>query len=305
MRRLIPAAVVVLGALALPPRALAADPKAECLKAADQGQSLRDDGKYLRAHDAFVTCSRDVCPKVVARSCAQWMREVDDATPTVVLGAKDDTGADLPQATVTIDGKPLTTTLDGKPVSVDPGEHALHFERDGSAPADARVVVRAGEKNRVIAVVLHAAGATGATPPADTGEPSHAPFQTARYVTSIAILVAGAAGIGIGAYFVAQAGSESGTANNIRSGLPNDACSSPTPPSSCSQLKNAVSSQQSDSTTGTVLLVAGGVLVAGAVVTWLVWPKPADAQGQEKTGIRWVAPSIVPGGATLGVSGSF
>ena len=65
------------------------------LAAADQGRSLRDDGKYRRAHDTFVTCSSDACPKVVARSCAQWLRQLDDATPTVVLGAKDEGGANL------------------------------------------------------------------------------------------------------------------------------------------------------------------------------------------------------------------
>src|ERR1700722_6810474 len=123
----------------VPRAARGADPKAECLAAADQGQSLRDDGKYRRAHDAFVTCSRDACPKVVSRSCVQWLRQLDDATPTIVLGAKDDTGADLTTANVTIDGQPLAESLDGKPLPVDPGEHVLHFERSGSDPVDVRV----------------------------------------------------------------------------------------------------------------------------------------------------------------------
>jgi hypothetical protein len=284
------------------PPARGGDPKAECLAAADQGQSLRDDGKYRRAHDAFVTCSNDACPKVVARSCAQWLRQLDDASPTVVLGAKDGAGADLTTAHVTIDGEPLTEALDGKPQPIDPGEHTLRFTRPGSNPAETHVVVRAGEKNRPVVVTLRAAAQTPAVAPEPTtsAEPQQPSIFTTRNVTVAMLGVLGAAAVGGGAYFLSQSGSQSSTASGLRSGLPSDACTlNPSSPT-CVQLKNAVDTQHSDTTIGVAMLVGGGVLLVGAAVAWFAWPAPGD----EKTGLR-VVPGLGPGRASLGVAGSF
>ena len=285
------------------PAARGGDPKAECLSAADQGQSLRDDGKYRRAHDAFATCSRDACPKVVARSCAQWLRQLDDATPTVVLGAKDDAGGDLTSAHVTIDGEPLTDALDGKPQPIDPGEHTLRFTRPGSDPAESRVVVRAGDKNRPVVVTLHAAAAQPPIAPPAPASPPEAQqpsIFTTRNVTVAMLGVLGAAAVGGGAYFLSQSGSQSSTASSLRSGLPSDACTLDPSSSTCVQLKNAIDTQHSDTSIGITMLAGGGVLLVGAAVSWFAWPTPSD----DKTGVR-VAPELSPGHASLGVSGSF
>jgi hypothetical protein len=293
---------VACAALLSAPAARGADPKAACLTAADQGQSLRDDGKYRRAHDAFVTCSSDDCPKVVARSCAQWLRQLDDATPTVVLGAKDDAGADVTTAHVTIDGQPLTDALDGKPQPIDPGEHTLRFARDGFDPAETHVVVRAGEKNRAVMVSLHGTAPKTETPePAKPPEPQQASLFTTRNVTVVMLGVLGAAAVGGGVYFLSQSGSQSSTASGLRSGLPSDACTLNPSSSTCVQLKNAVDTQHSDSTIGASMLVGGGVLLVGAVVAWLAWPSSDEPA---KTGVR-VQPGLSPGLATLGMSGSF
>ncbi|HEY6463012.1 MAG TPA: hypothetical protein VIY73_22740, partial [Polyangiaceae bacterium] len=128
------------------PAARGADPKAECIAAADHGQSQRDEGHYLRARESFAVCLRDVCPKIVVQSCTRWMRELEDAMPTVTLAAKDAAGQDLTAAHVTVDGAPLTEVLDGKPVAVDPGPHVLRFEKAGSEPAEEHIVLGAGEK---------------------------------------------------------------------------------------------------------------------------------------------------------------
>src|SRR5207237_6419559 len=52
------------------------------------------------------------------------------------------------------DDRPIRDRLDGTAIEVDPGEHLIHFETDGKPPVDKTVVVREGEKNRVIDVVL-------------------------------------------------------------------------------------------------------------------------------------------------------
>ncbi len=148
MRRSAPA-VAVLAAVtwAVPARA---DVTQQCTSAAERGQQLRDDGKYLRARDAFTFCSRTVCPAMVQSDCIKWLADLAAATPSVVIIAKDASGNDVKAVTVTVDGVPLTGALDGRPIPVDPGEHQFHFETPGAPAVDERVVIHVGEKNRTL-----------------------------------------------------------------------------------------------------------------------------------------------------------
>jgi len=256
-----------------------ADPKAECLSAVDQGQQARDDGRYRAARDAFATCSRAVCPKPVAASCTKWSREIADALPTVVLAAKDGSGGDLTDVRVTFDGAPLTTSLDGKPVEVDPGSHKLRFEREGSEPAEQTVVIKAGEKLRAITVVLRASEPVAVvTKPVEEEHPKSGGGGAGRAVATVALGVLGAGGIAAGIVFGFASQGDASTASNIRGAMPTNACvgAGATTPA-CQSLANAVSAENRDGTLSVVMYVAGGVLAAAAVVTWLVWPKPKEA----------------------------
>jgi hypothetical protein len=297
------AAALSLGAAA--PLARAADTKAECIAAADQGQSLRDEGKYARAREAFAKCARDTCPRVVARSCNQWLHETDEASPTVVLGAKDAAGLDLTNAEVTLDGSPFAESLDGKPVQVDPGQHLFRFTHPGSEPVEASVVLRAGEKNRVVGVTLSPTVTAALEPPASSppaGESEPGPsLLSARNVTALSMLVLGGAAIGGGAYFLGQSGSQSSTASSLRGSMPDYACTDAPTSTPCQELSSAVDSQHRDATVGTVMVVGGGVLAAGAVVAWIVWPK----QEPPRTGLRLVTPVLRPGAASLELEGAF
>jgi hypothetical protein len=295
------AAAVGLSFTAVSPPVHAADAKAECIAAADQGQSLRDEGRYGLARETFARCARDVCPKVVAQSCNRWLHETDEATPTVVLGAKDDTGQDLTNAQVTLDGSLLAESLDGKPVQVDPGQHIFRFTRPGSDPAEATVVLRAGERNRVIGVTLKPPVAVTSEPPT-AGEPEPGPsFFSRRNVTSLSLLVLGAVAIGGGAYFLGQSGSQSSTASGLRASMPSSGCTDAPTSATCQQLSSAVDAQHSDGTVGAVMLVGGGVLVVGAVVAWVLWPKAAGPKAGR------IAPVLAPrvGGGSLGLEGAF
>lgn len=148
-----------------------ADEKQQCLTASDQGQSLRDEGKYRRAREAFATCSRPVCPSIVQHDCVKWLADLEATSPSVVVNAKDDKGGDLTAVKVTVDGAPLASTLDGRPVLVDPGEHTFRYETDGFPAVEEHVVIHAGEKSRVLTVQFGtpAAPQTGGGPPAGNG----------------------------------------------------------------------------------------------------------------------------------------
>jgi hypothetical protein len=132
--------------------AVRADDSKDCIAASTQAQQLRDDGRYRRARDQLNVCSRDVCPALVKQACLGWLSDLESTWPSVVVNAKDDSGADLVDVTVVVDGTPLVAKLDGKPQLVDPGEHDFHYETGGYPPVDEHVVIHAGEKSRVLSV---------------------------------------------------------------------------------------------------------------------------------------------------------
>ena len=166
------AASCLFGLLAASPaRGADADEKEQCINASDQGQQLRDDGKYRLAREAFLRCSRSTCPGLVSHNCAQWLIDVDGRSPTVVIDAKDENGNDLVDVKVTSDGTELVAKLNGMPFPIDPGEHALRYETSGYPPIEEHIVIRTGEKNRVLKVRFAQEKAPAPPPAAPTPAP--------------------------------------------------------------------------------------------------------------------------------------
>jgi len=299
--------IAIAVALVALPRAAHADAKAECVAAVDQGQQLRDESKYRRAREAFVTCARDVCPGVVAKRCTQWLGDLDKAMPTVVLAARDEHGGDVSDVRVSLDGALFAERLDGAPIAIDPGEHVLRFERAGSDPVEQKIVARANEKGRVIAVTIHPSAPVSATPkPAaastvavDAG--SAAPrgsFFTARNVTTVTLIGLAAVATGGAIYFGVQSKSEADTAAGFRSTNPANACARASS-ATCQQWSDAVDAQNRDATLNVAMFIAAGALAAGGAAAWLLWPsdKPHDA--------AWIAPTVAPGRAGLSFGARF
>jgi hypothetical protein len=302
-----------VGALSSSRPAEGADQKEACLAAADAGQSLRDDGQYSIARDQFLTCARDVCPKIVHDQCTTWLHQLEEATPTVVFGAKDDQGNDVSAARVIADGKLLTSTLDGKPVPLDPGAHDIRFERDPSGVVTVHVVLKAGEKNREVTATFPPAQgeapSMGAQPPeapvTTAGEAGSSSFWNARNVTAITLLGAGAIAVGLGVYFGVNSRNENNKAQSIANSPPISGnrgfCYMNQTPE-CSNLSDTRDGQNRDAILNEVFYVAGGALAAGAVATWLLWPKK-DADHPAST--AWVAPAIGPRRAGVAVGTAF
>jgi hypothetical protein len=329
LRALLLRTLSVLAGVTAGPSALGADTKAdsknECISAADAGQSLRDDGHYRAAHAAFLRCARDACPAIIARSCSDWLRRLEDATPTVVLSARDERGNPLSTVPVTLDGALLVDALDGRGVAVDPGEHVFRFEQAARAPAEVRVTLRAGEKNVRVDVTLAAVAAPGGatstpTPPSIAGgdvpaseaplsppsqptvhpSSSATPLWSPRSVLVLSLLAGASASVGGAAYLFAQSGSESNVARGVRSTVPSDACTHDPTTATCRRLSDAVDAQHLDSTLGAAMAVGAGLLVVTAGVTWLAWPTP-----REHAGVSWIGPRLAPGRAGLDVGGEF
>lgn len=161
--------------------ALAGEPKQDaeralCADAYRGAQLQMRNGALRRARESLLVCVSDKCPSVLQPDCLRWLTEVEAATPTMAFAAKGVDGKDVTDVRVTMDGQPLREALDGKAVPVDPGTHALRFEHGGEAPIDQQVVVREGEKSRVVTVSWAKAPPAGGA----LGEGGPAPAATSH-----------------------------------------------------------------------------------------------------------------------------
>jgi hypothetical protein len=182
-----------------------------CVDAAENGQTLRDAHKFVEAREQLRSCAREQCPPAVRRDCVKWLAEVESSLPTMVITAKDGRGSPVVDVTVTVEGKVLVTQLNGLAIPMNPGLHTLHFRSADGVTLDQRVVVKEGERNQVVAVVLDSpppppserpppvvpkAESTpesrgSSTPPSGSGA------RTAGWITA----GAGVATLGVAAYF--------------------------------------------------------------------------------------------------------
>lgn len=165
MRRGLALTLAIL-AMAMPVAAGAAGPSAKCAESAERAQSLWKRGKLLDAHVALRECLKPSCPRIVRDDCTNWEPQLEAAVPTVVVAAKNDADEDLTDVVITLDGKRLEGTATGLASPVDPGSHVFRFERAGAAPIERTVVVREGEKRRLVeARFVEKKPATVASPP--------------------------------------------------------------------------------------------------------------------------------------------
>jgi hypothetical protein len=166
--------------------------KEACVRASDEGQEARDATRYERARELFRACAATTCPAAVRIDCSNWLGALEERSPTLVLGARDASGADVLDARVEIDGAVVAERLDGRPIRVDPGPHLLRFHARSGQVVEQSMIVRAGEKDRLVVVRLIAPSPAG--PEAPAPKVSGSGLAVAGFVvggTSVALFAAG------------------------------------------------------------------------------------------------------------------
>ncbi|MBX3224571.1 MAG: hypothetical protein KF795_28915 [Labilithrix sp.] len=138
----------LLGAAAISLFCAPARAASPCVTAADEAQDLRGRGKLREARASLLVCASRSCNPVVRADCERWLKEVDEATPSIVVRAVDSRGRDVLGARVTIDGAAIK--LDGSPVEVDPGRRVLRAKTRAGDVAEQTTLVALGEKARVV-----------------------------------------------------------------------------------------------------------------------------------------------------------
>jgi hypothetical protein len=185
-----------------------ADDKAACLASYERTQILRKQNKLRAAREELLICARTSCPKLVQSDCAQWMSELTASLPSVVFEARDAQGRDRADVHVFIDGAPVGEQL-GQEVTVDPGPHTLRFEREGSTPIEQEVVVRTGEKGRVVTIRFPEPASPAPTAVAKSSDRDRG--RSARPLPLLLSPVLGAAGlaaVGVGSYLAISGSSQ-------------------------------------------------------------------------------------------------
>ena len=157
-------------------RPLQAFDKRTCAASYESAQLYRHQQKLRKAREQLAICAHSTCPSVVSADCTAWLKEVDAAIPTMLFRVRDERGRVVPDFRVVVDGELVARDADS-PFPFDPGPHLVRIEAEALAPLEQNIVIRAGERGRLLesTLLLTRREALDAEPPADRGrEPSKA-----------------------------------------------------------------------------------------------------------------------------------
>lgn len=196
--------LAVLGAGA----SMANDARADariCASAHATGQRESRAGRLRSASQLFTQCGSDEsCPEEMRRECTEYLQAVRARAPTIIVAVQDEGQRDVSEARIFADTELIAEVLDGRAIEVDPGKQRLKVVLPSGEELASEVVIREGEKNRMIPMKTAKAVAAEravvearAEPPAspaspDTVEPSRpGPPAAAWIFGGLAVAAAG------------------------------------------------------------------------------------------------------------------
>jgi hypothetical protein len=226
-----------------------------------------------------------------------------------------------PGAQVMVDGESAGVAPLAAAVDVAPGKHHVELrpaqgaskatDTDAFAGQTARVSFLVAEPGATPATAQASGAATEAQAAAPEASPAPQPppdqVQTgqgvspARIITVASLGAAGAASVFLGVYFGLAAQSDANDVKGFQSANGSSYCAvvTSTNAKTCSTWNSTVDSQNRDAAVSDGFYVAGGLLVAGAVATWFLWPKGSTSPSAT------IVPVVGPGGAGLTAVGRF
>jgi len=160
---------VVLGSQS---RGVSADAVTQCIAANEDSLTLRKEGRLLDARRVLAVCAAATCPDAIQGACRGRMAELNSAIPTVVFDVKDAAGHDLMDVKVSVDGQP-TVPIRVTAVPLDPGQHVFRFE-SGQVSVELNVILREGQKDQTVSVILAGSPPSRPTAAAGAGGPAAA-----------------------------------------------------------------------------------------------------------------------------------
>jgi hypothetical protein len=188
-------------------------------------------------------------------------------------------------AQLTVDGVAAGVVPVDGPLDVLPGHHVVESRFSGTARSVAVDVAAGQTVQATLAETTPAPAPGGATEPmgaaaeaSGTPAASEQPVRTApnaaKFITVTAVGGAALVFAGLGVMYALRSQSDANDASALRGGLADSSCQSSSD-GRCASLRSAVQAQSSDTTLAVGFYTTAGVLAAGAIATWLLWPKPA------------------------------
>jgi hypothetical protein len=182
--------LVVVAVLSIPSLSRA-DVQA-CVDAHSEAQLKRDESDFVAARALFGRCVDAACPEPIRLECGTLLAKLDETMPTVVLGAVDERGADVPGVRVEVDGKPYLDGLTGRATPINPGSHTFVFTRPDGTTTTSTALVLEGVKGREISGRFVAAHSS--VPPVQ------APRDPGSGQKTLAYVLGGAGVVALGAF---------------------------------------------------------------------------------------------------------
>ncbi|MES1185607.1 MAG: hypothetical protein ABUL60_17475 [Myxococcales bacterium] len=186
-------------------RPASADTQA-CVTSHASGQREAKAGRLKLASELFTACGSDsACPEQLRAECTELLEKTRAATPSVILSVLDEKGGDVSAVKVFSTDELIADGLDGRALALDPGKHRLRFLLPWGDVLSSDVLIREGEKNRLIQVKIEPkapkdapAAPAAAPPPAPVTPPPAPPLASppvgAWVATGVAVAGAGVFG---------------------------------------------------------------------------------------------------------------
>lgn len=281
------ATLAALSAISVAPPAAAG--KKECAASYVEAQKLKAQSSFKKAREQLLICAKDECLEAVRKDCVAWLDEVAASLPSIVIEAKGPDGKETFDVKVSIDGEVVAEKLDVKAIEVDPGTHKLVLEYAGEPPVEQELIVRQGQKNKIIEVSFAKKSApkpAAAEPEPDTAEPDPKPSSGGKPpVISYVLGGVGLVALGASAYFWLGA---SGEESDLESSKCEPNCDS-----------SDVDSIEQKRLIGDIALGVGVAAIGTAAYLWLAGSK---APKKEAAGL---ALQVGPSGGFVGYGGRF
>lgn len=183
------------------PQSAAADTES-CTQAHASGQREENAGHLKEALQSFRECASDPkCPLPIRNECTSLYSTVEGRLPTLVFSVVDENGNDVTDVRVWSAEAQVVSGLDGRPIAINPGLHELRFELPGGEVLTKSVVVRQGEKDRIVSIKLPrrefgaTAAAEASTQPTTTSEPTAPADAKQPFVVPLASWVSYGVGV--------------------------------------------------------------------------------------------------------------
>jgi hypothetical protein len=126
-----------------------------CTNVHASAQREQKAGHLKAASEQFMACGSDEsCPEAIRTDCMDRYASVEKLIPTVILSLVDERGNDVTSVQVYSNDQLLTSELDGRPIALEAGKYRFRFVLPSGQEVTSDVLIREGEKNRVVKAEL-------------------------------------------------------------------------------------------------------------------------------------------------------